>query len=159
MESKQTKKIAVLGLVSVVIIVLIVLLGTGSGAPEQTASVAPNLGASLSSFKVEDLVIGTGREANIGNVVTVHYTGRFTDGRVFDSSLEAGVPFQFPLGSGHVIPCWDQGFQGKKVGAELRLTCPPNLAYGSTGVPGAIPPDATLIFDVAVINIEGGITE
>jgi FKBP-type peptidyl-prolyl cis-trans isomerase len=102
---------------------------------------------------VEDLVVGTGATAAAGNTLTVNYTGTFTDGTKFDSSLDPGrTPFQFVLGAGQVIAGWDQGLVGMKVGGKRKLTIPPELAYGSTGR-GSIPPNATLVFVVDLISI------
>lgn len=100
----------------------------------------------------EDLAVGDGAEAKTGNDVTVHYEGRLTDGKVFDASHKRG-PFEFKLGAGRVIAGWDMGVAGMKVGGKRRLTIPGELAYGSRGVPGVIPPDATLVFDVELISV------
>ncbi len=107
-----------------------------------------------SNLVVEDLVVGTGAAATNGDVMTVNYTGRFTDGTKFDSSYDTGVPFSFRLGAGQVIKGWDQGLVGMRVGGTRRLTIPPELAYGSSGY-GAIPPNATLVFDIDLISIAG----
>ena len=101
---------------------------------------------------IEDLVVGTGAEAQTDNLVTVHYTGWLKDGTEFDSSV-GGDPFQFTLGAGRVIKGWDQGLVGMKVGGTRKLTIPPRLAYGSTGS-GSIPPNATLIFEVELLSVE-----
>ncbi|OGC84365.1 peptidylprolyl isomerase [Candidatus Adlerbacteria bacterium RIFCSPHIGHO2_12_FULL_53_18] len=101
---------------------------------------------------VQDEVVGTGAEASIGSIVSVHYTGMFQDGAVFDSS-EGGQPFQFVIGAGQVIPGWDQGLQGMRVGGTRLLVIPPDLAYGAQGY-GPIPPNATLVFEVELIAIE-----
>jgi FKBP-type peptidyl-prolyl cis-trans isomerase len=104
---------------------------------------------------IEDLVVGTGATAVNGDVVTVHYLGTFTNGVKFDSSYDRGQPLQpFRLGTGAVIPGFEQGLLGMKVGGKRRLTIPPSLAYGSAGR-GSIPPNATLIFEVELLAIEG----
>lgn len=101
----------------------------------------------------EDMAIGTGAEAKAGQRVRVHYTGRLVDGKKFDSSLDRGDPFGFKLGAGEVIKGWDQGVVGMKVGGKRKLTIPPELAYGDRGFPGAIPPGATLVFEVELISV------
>lgn len=103
---------------------------------------------------VEDIKIGTGAEAKAGNTVSVNYLGTLTNGTKFDSSYDRGQPFSFVLGTGHVIPGWDQGVTGMKVGGKRKLTIPPSLAYGAQGVPGAIPPNATLIFEVELLGVK-----
>src|SRR5689334_5656754 len=95
---------------------------------------------------IEDLRHGTGAEAKPGQTVSVHYVGTLADGKKFDSSRDRGEPFNFPLGGGKVIKGWDQGVAGMKVGGLRKLTIPPHLGYGARGFPGAIPPNATLIF-------------
>lgn len=102
---------------------------------------------------IEDIELGAGDEARVGQKATVHYEGRLTDGKVFDGSKGRG-PFSFPLGGGRVIKGWDQGVPGMKVGGKRRLTIPSHMAYGDRGVPGVIPPGATLVFDVELIGVE-----
>ena len=104
-------------------------------------------------LKVEDLVQGTGDEAVTGKKVSVHYTGTLTDGSKFDSSLDRGKPFDFPLGGGRVIKGWDQGVAGMKVGGKRRLTIPPELAYGERGFPPVIPPNSTLVFEIELLAV------
>lgn len=110
--------------------------------------------AMKSELQMEDLQTGTGAEAVAGKTVAVHYTGTLTDGKKFDSSLDRGQPFEFPLGAGRVIQGWDQGVAGMKVGGKRRLTIPAPLAYGDRGVPGVIPPNATLVFEVELLAVK-----
>jgi FKBP-type peptidyl-prolyl cis-trans isomerase len=106
-------------------------------------------------LQVQDEVVGTGAEAMGGKKVTVNYTGRLTDGTVFDSSLKPGrTPFEFNLGAGEVIKGWDLGVVGMKVGGKRKLTIPSSLAYGDGGIPGVIPGGATLIFDIELLKVE-----
>lgn len=97
---------------------------------------------------------GVGAQAKAGDTVRVHYTGKFPDGKVFDSSVSRGEPLEFPLGKGRVIRGWDEGIALMKVGGKATLTIPPQLAYGEGGAGGVIPPNATLIFDVELISIK-----
>lgn len=104
-------------------------------------------------MKIEKLTSGTGASPKKGDTVTVHYTGWLMDGTKFDSSVDRDDPFAFVLGTGQVIAGWDQGVATMQVGDKTRFTIPPNLAYGERGFPGAIPPNATLIFEVELLSI------
>lgn len=106
-------------------------------------------------LQIEEVEVGTGTEAKPGTMVSVHYTGKLTDGSVFDSSVERGDPITFTLGAGMVIPGWELGINGMKVGGKRVLTIPYNLAYGPDGYPGVIPPYATLVFDVELVGVAG----
>lgn len=111
-----------------------------------------------SGLEYEDTIVGEGTEAKAGDHVTVHYTGWLQNadgsaGKKFDSSKDRGDPFEFPLGAGHVIKGWDQGVQGMKIGGARTLTIPSALGYGARGAGGAIPPNATLIFDVELLAV------
>lgn len=106
-----------------------------------------------SGLKYEDIKQGTGDAAAAGKTVSVHYTGWLTNGKKFDSSKDRGQPFEFPLGGGRVIKGWDEGVQGMKVGGVRKLTIPPGLGYGSRGAGNAIPPDATLVFEVELLKV------
>ncbi len=106
-----------------------------------------------SGLVIEDLVEGTGDTAAAGQTVSVHYTGWLTDGSKFDSSKDRDEPFEFPLGARHVIAGWDEGVQGMKIGGTRKLTIPPQLGYGARGAGGVIPPNATLVFEVELLEI------
>ena len=108
----------------------------------------------ISDLKKEILVEGQGKLADEGDTVVVHYVGTFLDATKFDSSLDKGQPFSFVLGSGQVIAGWEQGVLGMKVGEKRKLTITPALAYDSAGIPGAIPPNSTLIFEVELLEIK-----
>jgi len=109
--------------------------------------------AVVTELLAEDIVVGSGAEATSGATISVHYTGRLLNGTKFDSSLDRGAPFSFTLGVGQVIPGWDQGVQGMKVGGTRKLTIPSDLAYGETGQ-GPIPPNSPLLFEVELLAVE-----
>jgi FKBP-type peptidyl-prolyl cis-trans isomerase len=115
----------------------------------------------IESMKVIEIEVGTGREAHEGQIAVVHYTGWLYDvnaednkGKKFDSSVDRGDPFRFPLGDGRVIRGWDLGVQGMKVGGERRLIIPSDLGYGMRGAGKTIPPGATLLFDIELMDVE-----
>lgn len=116
----------------------------GPGGKEVTTS---------SRLQYIDLTVGTGPTAQAGQTVTVHYTGWLENGKKFDSSVDRGQPFSFPLGAGRVIKGWDEGVQGMKVGGKRKLIIPSNLGYGARGAGGVIPPNATLIFEVQLLGV------
>jgi FKBP-type peptidyl-prolyl cis-trans isomerase len=101
-----------------------------------------------------DIRVGNGEVAKEGSHVRVHYTGWLTNGKKFDSSVDAGKPFDFTVGNGEVIKGWEEGVSGMKVGGKRQLRIPPTLGYGAEGYPGVIPANATLIFDVQLLNVE-----
>lgn len=108
-----------------------------------------------SGLKIEDLEVGSGETASAGMTVTVHYTGWLENGTKFDSSKDRNDPFQFGLGRGMVIRGWEEGVAGMKVGGKRKLTIPPHLGYGTAGAGGVIPPNATLLFEVELLDLDG----
>jgi FKBP-type peptidyl-prolyl cis-trans isomerase len=123
-------------------------------ASESSEKAAPAKAAEVTKLEITDEVVGTGAVAEPGKTVVVHYRGTLTDGTEFDSSRKHGEPFRFPLGAGRVIRGWDEGVKGMKVGGKRKLVIPPDMAYGQEGAPGAIPPNATLRFDVELLDVK-----
>ncbi len=124
----------------------LLLLGVVSIVNAQAVLTSP------SGVKVQIVNEGKGRFPTKGQTVVVHYTGKLPDGKVFDSSRKTGKPFSFVLGAGQVIKGWDEGLAMMKVGSQAVLTIPPQLGYGATGAGGVIPPNATLIFEVELLD-------
>jgi FKBP-type peptidyl-prolyl cis-trans isomerases 1 len=119
-----------------------------------TVSAAPLPAELPTELTATDTVVGTGAEATTGSTVTVNYVGMLPDGTVFDASANHGQAFSFPLGAGQVIKGWDQGVVGMKVGGKRRLIIPPAMAYGNQAVGGVIPANATLIFDIELVDVK-----
>ena len=130
---------------------LILALGTAAAAQEE-----PEVVKGKNGLEYIDLVVGDGLDARRGDQVTVHYTGWLEDGTKFDSSLDRGQPFVFPLGGGRVIQGWDLGVAGMKVGGKRKLMIPAKLGYGKRGAGNAIPPNANLIFEVELLSVKSG---
>src|SRR6185369_4127797 len=126
------------------------------GTPEKTAA-EPQAAAGAvktpSGLAYTDLVKGAGAAPTSGKNVTVHYTGWLEDGKKFDSSVDRGQPFVFRIGAGEVIPGWDEGVMSMKVGGKRKLIIPSQLGYGASGAGGVIPPNATLIFEVELLDV------
>lgn len=130
-------------------------VATNAPAPAAGSGVPPVSGTPVktaSGLQYIDVKVGTGAEAVAGKTVTVHYTGYLSNGTKFDSSLDTGKPFPFPLGAGRVIKGWDEGVAGMKVGGQRRLIIPPQLGYGSQDY-GPIPANSQLIFDVQLLGV------
>ena len=153
----------------IVLLPALLLAACGGGAPSTSSSSsapapgasAPAAAADVGALAVEDRVAGTGGEARPGMLVSVHYTGWLYDpsaadkrGKKFDSSKDRGQPFEFQLGQGEVIPGWDEGVKGMKVGGTRVLTIPSAMGYGARGAGGDIPPNAALVFEVELIGLK-----
>ena len=132
----------------VMMLILTSALGLGGSMAENKQEVI-----TPSGLKYIDQEVGTGDMAVAGKTASVHYTGWLENGKKFDSSVDRGQPFSFPLGAGRVIKGWDEGVQGMKVGGKRKLTIPSDLGYGSRGAGGVIPANATLIFDVELLGV------
>jgi FKBP-type peptidyl-prolyl cis-trans isomerase len=158
----MTKKTIAVSLGLVGVVLLLIWKGEYISVHEVQPSAVPSAANpntkgeqnAVDQLKIEDITVGTGEVATSGKKVTVHYTGTLTDGKKFDSSLDRGTPFTFTLDAGEVIQGWDQGVAGMKVGGKRRLTIPPALGYGERGAGNAIPPNATLIFDIELLKVE-----
>ena len=105
-------------------------------------------------LKIEDLVVGSGKKAERGKKLTVHYVGKLLDGTVFDSTYDKERTFSFVLGQGRVIQGWEIGIEGMREGGKRRLTIPPKLGYGESGIRGMIPPNATIVFEIELVKVE-----
>jgi FKBP-type peptidyl-prolyl cis-trans isomerase len=113
-----------------------------------------NASTTSTGLKYVDQVVGTGPSPRKGQRITVHYTGRLQNGIKFDSSVDRGTPYEFAIGTGSVIKGWDEGIMSMKVGGKRHLIVPPSLGYGAAGSPPAIPPNATLEFDVELLGLK-----
>lgn len=130
------------------------LMAIRQGAPAAPSAVAASDYVSTTSgLKYYDFQVGTGAAPQKGQQVTVHYTGWLLEGGKFDSSLDRGEPFRFAIGMGQVIPGWDEGVLSMKVGGKRQLVIPAELGYGAQGAGGVIPPNATLIFEVELLEV------
>jgi len=130
----------------IVVLPIVLLAACAQAAPKEVTT--------PSGLKYTDLVAGTGAQAKAGQTVIVHYTGWLTNGQKFDSSKDRNQPFSFTLGKQQVIAGWDEGLSTMKVGGKRRLTIPPDLGYGARGAGNVIPPNATLIFEVELLDVK-----
>ncbi|MGC2477495.1 MAG: FKBP-type peptidyl-prolyl cis-trans isomerase [Candidatus Sulfotelmatobacter sp.] len=148
---------------STAILTLLAVTLCAQTTPHRTTPVRPNTNAPTkvtgdgvktdSGLQYWDIKVGTGAVANDGDRVKVHYTGWFTNGKKFDSTVDANQPYSFTLGKGDVIKGWDEGITGMKVGGKRQLRIPPELAYGDAGFKTIVPPNAILIFDVQLLAV------
>jgi FKBP-type peptidyl-prolyl cis-trans isomerase len=149
-------------IVLAIFVALVAGLAIAQGTAKKTAATHTNAPTKVTGDGVKtasglqywDIKVGTGDVAKEGSHVRVHYTGWLTTGKKFDSSVDAGKPFDFRLGNGDVIKGWDEGVAGMKVGGKRQLRIPPELGYGANGYPPIIPANATLIFDVQLLGVQ-----
>jgi FKBP-type peptidyl-prolyl cis-trans isomerase len=155
-------KIDLIAVRSLRAVALALAVSVAPGVGLEVANAADSATQTINGMTMTDHKVGTGTEAVAGKTVTVHYTGWLQDlsapdhkGKKFDSSRDRGDPFTFPLGGGQVIKGWDQGVQGMKIGGQRTLVIPPEMGYGARGAGGGlIPPNATLIFDVELLEVK-----
>lgn len=148
--------------IALIVVALLIVVGAGyliwsglnNDQPEAANPGDAEMITTASGLKYQDTVVGTGVEAQTGGTVSVHYTGWLEDGTQFDSSKTGGQPFVFTLGQGGVIAGWEEGVVGMKEGGTRILLIPPDLAYGANGIPGAIPANATLRFEVELLDVQ-----
>ena len=131
-----------------VLVLLLLLTGCGAKDADKEEVVTTKTG-----LQYVDIKVGEGTLPKLGDTVVVHYTGWLEDGTKFDSSVDRGEPFSFPIGMGRVILGWDEGVGTMRVGGVRKLIIPPDLGYGARGAGGGIPPNATLIFEVELLEI------
>lgn len=129
------------------------LMAADNERMKETKPMAEQTVTTESGLMYLDMTVGTGRQAELGDTASVHYTGWLADGKKFDSSVDRKEPFSFRLGAGQVIKGWDEGVMGMKIGGKRKLTIPPQLGYGSRGAGGVIPANATLTFDVELLDL------
>jgi peptidylprolyl isomerase len=140
-------------------IALVLAAALTAGLPNAASAQVGTTMTTPSGLKMTDTVVGTGATPRRGQTCVMHYTGWLyqngAKGQKFDSSLDRGRPFEFPIGMQRVIPGWDEGVASMKVGGKRTLIIPPELGYGSRGAAGVIPPNATLIFEVELLDVKG----
>jgi peptidylprolyl isomerase len=136
---------------------LLLAASMGGGISLATAQTKGNIVTTPRGLTITDTVVGTGASPKAGQICVMHYTGWLyqngAKGKKFDSSVDRGQPFEFPIGTGRVIKGWDEGVASMKVGGKRTLVIPPELGYGARGAGGVIPPNATLIFDVELLAL------
>lgn len=140
-------------LVKLVVAGMLTLACAAPSLAEEPAKKSGKTVTTKSGLQYVDLVVGKGASPVVGKMVTVHYTGKLTNGKKFDSSVDRKEPFQFVIGIGQVIQGWDEGVMTMKVGGKRKLTIPSQLGYGARGAGSDIPPNATLVFDVELLNV------
>ena len=139
-------------------LVFMAIFGTACGSDSNSVKdrlevkMADEIVTTASGLQIKTLVVGTGDKAEPGKTAIVHYTGWLLNGTKFDSSVDRGTPFEFPLGAGRVIKGWDEGVATMNIGGKVELIIPPDLAYGPSGAGGVIPPNATLKFEVEFLD-------
>jgi peptidylprolyl isomerase len=157
--------VGVLAVAAVVAVVVVLITGGDDGSSSSGADVDTSTkptvevpdGPPPTTLQVDDIVVGDGAEATAGDTLTMQYVGvNYADGKQFDASWDNGQPFTFQLGGGQVIPGWDQGIEGMKVGGRRELIVPPDLGYGAQGSPPAIKPNETLVFVVDLLDAQAG---
>jgi FKBP-type peptidyl-prolyl cis-trans isomerase len=158
-ESRMAKRVTAIA----VILALMAVFAVAQSASKKSATSNTNAPTKVTGDGVKspsglvywDIRVGTGEAAKEGSHVRVHYTGWLTSGKKFDSSVDAGKPFDFTIGNGEVIKGWEEGVAGMRLGGKRQLRIPPALGYGAEGTPGGpIPPNATLIFDVELLGVQ-----
>lgn len=158
-------KATLFGLIFIVVLVIIVLLLPKTEIKKESKILQTEISQEsvssdeevvedMTELEIEDLKVGEGAEAKPGDVVSVHYVGTLTDGTKFDSSRDRGEPFSFELGAGEVIKGWDEGVVGMRIGGKRMLTIPSELGYGELGAPPIIGPNATLIFEIELLEVK-----
>lgn len=136
-------------------LILLATLGVSSGSDSDSEVImAEETTTTASGLQIKVLAVGSGEAASAGKTAVVHYTGWLLDGTKFDSSVDRGTPFEFPLGAGRVIKGWDEGVATMNVGGKVELIIPPDLAYGAQGAGGVIPANATLKFEVELLDLK-----
>ncbi len=149
------KKILILVIVIFVVLEVLIVISPGEiKLADTNLKPTPTKSVSALKLEVEDLLVGTGTAVKSGDTVVMNYKGTLKDGTEFDSSYKRGTPFETTIGIGKVIKGWDEGVPGMKKGGKRKLTIPPHLGYGETGAPPNIPPNATLIFEVELLEIK-----